>query len=35
MMQPTLNAHAVNSCTFVAFSRYPVSERFFLHEFFI
>ncbi len=35
MMRPTLNAHTVKRCTFVAFSRYPVNERFFLHEFFI
>ncbi len=35
MMQLTLNAHAVKRCTFVAFSCYPMSECFFLHEFFV
>ncbi len=35
MMRPTLNAHTVKRCIVVAFSCYPVSESFFLREFFI
>ncbi len=35
MMQLTLNAHAEKRCTIVACSCVPVSECFFLHEFFI